>query len=123
MTSFDRTLIIAEAGVNHNGDMELARQLVDSAHNAGADVVKFQTFRASQIATEYASQAPYQQKSVSTSEGQYHMLKRLELNHQQHIELLEYCNSVGILFLSTAFDLDSIDLLATLIRTFGKFFW
>jgi N-acetylneuraminate synthase len=108
------TIIIAEAGVNHNGDLRLAKKLVDAASDAGADVVKFQTFQASQLATEHAEQAAYQQQALNSSEGQLAMLKRLELKPELHVELIDYCQQQNIEFLSTAFDLSSIELLASL---------
>ena len=92
-------MIIAEAGVNHNGDLQLAKKLVDAACDAGADVVKFQTFQASQLATEHAEQAAYQQKALDNSEGQLAMLKRLELHPEHHAELIEYCMQKNIEFL------------------------
>ena len=109
-----RTLVIAEAGVNHNGDLQLAKKLIDAASNAGADVVKFQTFQASQLATEHAEQAVYQQKTLDNIEGQLEMLKRLELLPEHHAELVDYCQKQNIEFLSTAFDMSSIGLLASL---------
>jgi len=108
------TIIIAEAGVNHNGDLQLAKNLVDAAGFAGADVVKFQTFQASQLATEHAGKAVYQQKILNNKEGQLAMLKRLELKPEHHAELMDYCHHQKIEFLSTAFDLSSIELLASL---------
>ena len=111
MSTTQQTLVIAEAGVNHNGDLHLAKKLVDAACDAGADVVKFQTFKASQLATEHAEQAAYQQKALGNSEGQLSMLKRLELNPEQHAELIDYCQHQNIEFLSTAFDMPSIELL------------
>ncbi len=114
MSTTQQTLVIAEAGVNHNGDLQLAKKLVDAASDAGADVVKFQTFQASQLATEYAEQAAYQQKALDNSEGQLAMLKRLELQPEQHAELIDYCQQQNIEFLSTAFDISSIELLASL---------
>ena len=109
-----KTLIIAEAGVNHNGDLDLAFQLVDAAAHAGADVVKFQTFQALEMTTKYANKADYQKLSTDKHECQLDMLKALELSHDQHIELSQYCNSLGIEFLSSAFDLTSIDRLIPL---------
>ena len=94
------TLIIAEAGVNHNGDLQLAKQLVDAASQAGADIVKFQTFNAKHLATEQAEQAVYQQQALGVSEGQLAMLKRLELHADQHEDLIDYCHYCGIEFLS-----------------------
>jgi len=105
------TLIIAEAGVNHNGDTQLARQLIEAAADAGADVVKFQTFKADQLATTKAVKASYQQETTDKSENQQVMLKRLELSFDQHQQLISYCRNLGIEFLSTAFDDPSIDLL------------
>jgi N,N'-diacetyllegionaminate synthase len=114
MSTTQQTLVIAEAGVNHNGDLQLAKKLVDAASDAGADVVKFQTYQSSQLATEHAEQAFYQQKALGASEGQLAMLRRLELQPDQHGELINYCQQRGIEFLSTAFDSPSIELLASL---------
>ncbi|WP_417665702.1 N-acetylneuraminate synthase [Pseudidiomarina sp.] len=105
------TLIIAEAGVNHNGSADLARDLVRAAHNAGADIVKFQTFKAKNLVTDKATQASYQKKNTGKEESQLAMLQRLELSHDLHFELVEYCNELGIEFLSTAFDDESLDFL------------
>lgn len=113
MTS-QRTLVIAEAGVNHNGDLQRAKQLVDVAAAAGADVVKFQTFQANQLATERAKQAAYQQQALGQSQSQLAMLQQLELKPEQHSQLIEHCQRRGIQFLSTAFDPPSIQLLAAL---------
>jgi N,N'-diacetyllegionaminate synthase len=106
-----RTLIIAEAGVNHNGDMALARQLIDVAAQAGADMVKFQTFNADRLVTADARKADYQYRSTDVDESQHAMLRRLELTHAMHEELIAYCESRGIAFFSTGFDPDSVDLL------------
>ena len=114
MSKTHQTLVIAEAGVNHNGDLQIARKLVDAAKDAGADVVKFQTFQASELATEHAQQATYQKKALDNSEGQLAMLKRLELQPGHHAELIDYCQQQNIEFLSTAFDMSSISLLASL---------
>lgn len=114
MSTMKQTLVIAEAGVNHNGDLHLAKKLVDAASDAGADVVKFQTFQASKLATEHAEQAAYQQKALDNPEGQIEMLKRLELQPEHHAELSGYCQEKNIEFLSTAFDMTSIELLASL---------
>ena len=108
------TIIIAEAGVNHNGDLELAKRLVDAACDAGADVVKFQTFQASQLASKHAEQAAYQQRAIGVIEDQLSMLRRLELHPDYHGELINYCRQSGIEFLSTAFDSPSIDFLVSL---------
>ena len=103
--------IIAEAGVNHNGSLELAKNLVDKAKEAGADCVKFQTFIASQIVSKNAVKADYQKKQTAKSESQHEMLKKLELSFDDFIELNNYCKEIGIEFLSTAFDFESIDFL------------
>ncbi len=105
------TIIIAEAGVNHNGDINLAYKLIEAAANAGADIVKFQTFNANQLATEHAEKASYQKELTDESETQRKMLQKLELSLDQHIKLIDYCNKTDIEFLSTAFDLTSIDIL------------
>ena len=103
--------IIAEAGVNHNGDMEMARQLIDAASGAGADAVKFQTFQAEKLATQTAPKARYQLQTTSGEESQYEMLRRLELSEAQHRELIAHCAQKGIQFLSTPFEEESADLL------------
>ncbi|MCP9812595.1 N-acetylneuraminate synthase family protein, partial [Synechococcus lacustris] len=108
------TLVIAEAGVNHNGDMQLAKQLIEAAAEAGADVVKFQTFKADKLATTKAGKANYQQQTTDNAENQQEMLQRLELAPDQHQQLISHCHNSGIEFLSTAFDDPSIDLLNTL---------
>lgn len=109
-----KTLIIAEAGVNHNGNMALARQLIDVAAEAGADLVKFQTFRADRIVTAHAKKAEYQIKAGDPGESQHSMIRRLELTREMHEVLIAHCMSRGIQFFSTAFDLESIDLLVEL---------
>ena len=106
--------VIAEAGVNHNGDVKLARALVDAAIAAGADAVKFQTFRAEQLVTADAPKADYQQHTTGSDESQLAMLKRLELDEHSHRELLAYCGAKRILFLSTPFDETSADFLESL---------
>ena len=108
------TLVIAEAGVNHNGSLKIALQLVEAAVLAGADVVKFQTFQAQELATSTAEKASYQQENTTDAGNQLAMLRGLELTPEQHHELINYCKACGIEFLSTAFDLPSIDLLASL---------
>ena len=105
------TLIIAEAGVNHNGSKELAFELIRSAHQAGADIVKFQTFKAINLASSEAKQADYQVTNTKRKESQLEMLKRLELPYSMHIELIRYCHELGIEFLSTAFDSESLNFL------------
>ena len=109
------TIIIAEAGVNHNGSLELAKQLVDKAVEAGVDYIKFQTFKASKLVTKAAKQAEYQQKNIGKGgDSQYQMLKKLELSPEDHEELIAYCEKRGIKFFSTAFDFDSIEYLHSL---------
>ena len=109
-----KTLIIAEAGVNHNGDINLARELIDVAAEAGADFVKFQTFTADAISTTHAKKADYQNDTTDVDESQYDMIKRLELTRDMHEVLIQHCNSRGIQFFSTGFDIESIDLLMSL---------
>lgn len=106
--------VIAEAGVNHNGSLELARQLVDAAHAAGADAVKFQTFKAERLVTAAAPKAAYQQANTDAGESQLAMLQRLELSEADHRVLLAHCGTRGIQFISTPFDEASADLLAAL---------
>lgn len=109
------TVIIAEAGVNHNGSIELAKRLVDKAVDAGVDYIKFQTFKASKLVTKAAKQAEYQQKNTGKKgDSQYQMLKELELSPTDHEALLAYCKELGIKFFSTAFDFESIDYLHSL---------
>ena len=105
------TIIIAEAGVNHNGDLALARQLIDVAAVAGADLVKFQTFTADRLATRAAQRADYQNRSTGTKESQHEMLSRLELTDAMHHELIAHCATRKIGFFSTGFDIESVDLL------------
>lgn len=109
-------LIIAEAGVNHNGSLDMAKKLVDKAVEAGVDIIKFQTFKVEKLVSKSAKQAEYQKKNIGSSadDSQYNMLKKLELSEQDHQELMAYCNKKGIRFWSTAFDFDSIDYLHTL---------
>lgn len=103
--------IIAEAGVNHNGSLKLAKKLIDVAAEAGADAVKFQTFQADKLVSKTAQKAQYQKQTTDAVETQYEMIKRLELDEEAHHELIAYCNTKKILFLSTPFDHESIDLL------------
>ena len=111
----NRVKIIAEAGVNHNGSLGLAKLLVDKAVEAGADIVKFQTFKSEKMVSKSAKQAEYQQKNIGKSSGsQLDMLKKLELSQEDHQELMAYCKEKGIRFLSTAFDMDSVDFLHSL---------
>jgi N,N'-diacetyllegionaminate synthase len=106
-----RTLIIAEAGVNHNGDLMLAKQLIDAAAEAGADLVKFQTFNAKRQVTRTAKKAEYQTQAIGTVDSHYEMLRKLELNLTMHQELIAHCAKRGIGFFSTGFDIESIDML------------
>ncbi len=106
-----KTLVIAEAGVNHNGDMDLARRLVNVAADAGADLVKFQTFSADRLASASARKAEYQSRTTGEQESQRDMLRRLELSEPQHHALQEQCLTRGIGFFSTGFDIQSVDLL------------
>jgi N,N'-diacetyllegionaminate synthase len=103
--------VIAEAGVNHNGSIDLAKKLVDVASDAGADAVKFQTFKAENIATRSAKKAVYQKNMINREESQFSMLKKIELDESGHKELLSYCNDRGIIFMSSPFDQESIELL------------
>jgi N,N'-diacetyllegionaminate synthase len=109
-----RTLIIAEAGVNHNGDLDLAKQLIEAAAAAGADLVKFQTFNAKRLVTHGAKKADYQNKTTDKQESHYEMLRRLELSPEMHRELVTHCAKSRIGFFSTGFDIESIDLLLSL---------
>lgn len=115
-----RTLIIAEAGVNHNGDIEIAYQLIDKAKEAGADIVKFQTFKADKIASAKAIKAQYQNTTTDENESQLEMLRKLEIDEQMHLDLMAYCSKKNIQFLSTPFDLESINLLKKLRIAIGK---
>lgn len=104
-----KTLIIAEAGVNHNGDFAIARKLIKSAIQAGADIVKFQTFSAENLSTDYADLAEYQKRNTSSNKSQKKLLEKLELTRQEFVELNKDCIDNGIEFLSTGFDLESLD--------------
>lgn len=106
--------IIAEAGVNHNGSLDLALKLVDAAVAAGADAVKFQTFRADRLVTLHAPKAAYQSETTGGAESQFEMLRKLELDERGHRALVDHCASRGIAFLSTPFDEESADILETL---------
>lgn len=109
-------LIIAEAGVNHNGSLDIAKLLVDKAVEAGANIIKFQTFKAERLVSKSAKQAEYQKKNIGSNvdDSQYNMLKKLELSEHDHQELVSYCKKRGIQFFSTAFDLESIEYLHSL---------
>jgi N,N'-diacetyllegionaminate synthase len=106
--------VIAEAGVNHNGDLRMARQLIDVAVEAGSDAVKFQTFTAGKVVSFRAPKAAYQLQTTDQAESQYEMLRKLELSFQAHRELKRYCQERDILFMSTPFDEDSADFLESL---------
>lgn len=108
------TIIIAEVGVNHDGSIEKAYEMVDAASYAGADIVKFQTFKADNLVTEYAKKADYQFNENRNIESQYEMLKRLELTKEDHLKLIDYCKEKNIEFFSSAFDLESIEFLDSL---------
>lgn len=108
----NRTIIIAEAGVNHNGSLDLAKQLVEKAAGAGADYVKFQTFRTENLVTGNASKADYQIQNTGNNDSQFAMLKKLELSEVDHYALIEHCEKHHIKFISTPFDMESIDFLA-----------
>ena len=110
----NRVFIIAEAGVNHNGSVDLAKQLIDVASNSGADAVKFQTFKAENLVSKNTQKAEYQKQTTNASESQFDMIKKLELDVDTHKELITYCQEKNIMFLSTPFDHDSIDLLESL---------
>lgn len=108
-----KTFIIAEAGVNHNGSLEMAKQLVEAAAEAGADAVKFQTFKAERLVTASTPKANYQVRTTGSEESQLEMIRALELSEQDHIALINCCREQGIEFLSTPFDLESVALLAS----------
>lgn len=110
----NNVLIIAEAGVNHNGELDLARRLVDCAAESGADLVKFQTFSAARQATRTAFKAAYQVQTTGSAESQFEMLRRLELTASMHHELIAHCRHRGIGFFSTGFDIESVDFLLSL---------
>lgn len=111
----NKTFIIAEAGVNHNGSIELAKELIAKGAEAGVDAVKFQSFKADKLVTVNAEKAEYQVTNTGNNEeSQYQMIKKLELDYAKHQELMDYATSLGVMFLSSAFDLESIDLLKDL---------
>jgi N,N'-diacetyllegionaminate synthase len=109
-----RVFIIAEAGVNHNASLKFAKDMVDAAAEAGADAVKFQTFKARDMVSKSAVKAAYQKRTTKRSESQFEMIKKLELDEKAHRELIVYCEEKGIIFISSPFDLKSIDLLNNL---------
>lgn len=108
------TFIIAEAGVNHNGDMSIAKRMVDVAVSCGVDAIKFQTFKADKLILRETTKAPYQTKTTDANESQYDMLKKLEMSKEQTIDIMEYCQKKGIIFLSTPFEKTSLDELDSL---------
>ncbi|WP_277345484.1 N-acetylneuraminate synthase [Maribellus sediminis] len=115
------TIIIAEAGVNHNGDIDLAKKLIEAAADTGVDFIKFQTFKTELLVNKSAKQAEYQKKNLLQKEdSQFAMLKKLELNEAMHFELLKHCEKHKIKFLSTGFDPESIDFLDSLNIPFFK---
>ena len=105
-------LIIAEAGVNHNGSFELAKKMADVAKAAGADIVKYQTAKPELVVSRFAQKAEYQKEKTGADESQLEMIKKIHFGFEAHRELKEYCDSIGIMYLSTPFDMDSIDFLA-----------
>ena len=116
----EKCLIIAEAGVNHNGDVNLAYKLCDAAKQAGADVVKFQTWKTESIITRNVAQAEYQEKNTGITESQFDMLKKLELSQEEFEKIKAYCDSIGITFASTADDAESLDFLVSIGIPFIK---
>ncbi len=115
MGTKNHTYIIAEAGVNHNGSLKMAMELVEAAADAGADAVKFQTFKADKLVSRNAPKAGYQTQTTDAAESQFDMIRKLELDEETHRVLIAHCNAKGIQFLSTPFDFDSLEMLA---RTF-----
>ncbi|KLE03679.1 N-acetylneuraminate synthase [Aliarcobacter butzleri] len=110
----NKVFVIAEAGVNHNGSIDIAKKLIDVASESGVDAVKFQTFKAENLVSKNAQKADYQKRTTDKNESQFDMIKKLELDVDTHKELMAYCKSKNIMFLSTPFDHDSIDLLSDL---------
>lgn len=117
---YDKCMIIAEAGVNHNGDVKLALKLCDAAKQAGADVVKFQTWKTEKLITHNVAQASYQRNNTGIDESQYDMLKRLELSKKDFVTIKNYCDKIGIVFASTADESESLDFLVSLGIPFIK---
>jgi N,N'-diacetyllegionaminate synthase len=110
-----KVIIIAEAGVNHNGDINMAKKLIDAAASAGVDYVKFQTFKAETIVSPTAKKADYQSRNIGDDDdSQFRMLKNLELSHENHLELMDYCKTKEIKFFSTAFDVEGVNYLDSL---------
>ncbi|MPB64521.1 N-acetylneuraminate synthase [Campylobacter upsaliensis] len=115
-----KVLIIAEAGVNHNGDINLAKKLIEQAAKAGADVVKFQTFKANSCVSVSAKKAKYQLETTAKEESQLEMIQKFELSYESHFELMKHCKKHGIAFLSTPFDLESVEFLRGLDLPYFK---
>jgi len=113
-------LIIAEAGINHNGDIRLAKDMVNTAYEAGADIIKFQTFKAEKVISRFAPKADYQLTTTNKDETQLEMAKKLELSYDNFRELFDYCNKVGIMFMSTPFDSESLYFLEELGQKYMK---
>ena len=116
----NKVIVIAEAGVNHNGDITKAKALIDKGAEAGVDYVKFQTFKAGNLVTKQAKRAAYQDRNTQDNDTQYEMLKKLELSQAVHQELIDYCAQKGVQFLSTGFDIESLEFLARLGITIAK---
>ncbi|WP_317193970.1 N-acetylneuraminate synthase [Capnocytophaga genosp. AHN8471] len=116
----NKVIVIAEAGVNHNGDITKAKALIDKGAEAGVDYVKFQTFKAGNLVTKQAKRAAYQDRNTQDNDTQYEMLKKLELSQAVHQELIDYCAQKGVQFLSTGFDFESLEFLAGLGITIAK---
>ena len=110
-----KVFIIAEAGVNHNGDIRLAYKLVDAAKEAGAGAVKFQTFKAENVVSKIAEKAEYQKETTNSEQSQYEMIKKLELSFEDFVKIKDYCDKKGVIFLSTPFDYESVDFLEGLV--------
>lgn len=116
----NKTFIIAEAGINHNGSIGLAKKLIDVAVDAKVDAVKFQSFKTDNVVSKLALKADYQKETTGSKESQYEMVKKLEFNNKVHLELINYCNEKNIQFLSSPFDIESINLLVELGLTIFK---
>lgn len=116
----ENVIIIAEAGVNHNGDINIAKKLIDAAAAANVDFVKFQTFKADKLVTKNSKRAQYQCQNTKNRDSQFEMLKKLEMSHEMHQDLITYCESKNVKFLSTAFDLESLDYLRKLNLSLAK---
>ena len=115
MIDQEKTFVIAEAGVNHNGSLDMALKLIDVAKKAGADAVKFQTFKSNKVISKMVKMADYQKKNIGKDESQLEMIKKLELDFNSFIKIKEYCDKIGITFLSSPFDKESADFLEDLV--------